>query len=156
MRADLFDRERGETLIEVLIAFVILSIGVIGISSSITNSLAAAGRVHGRAEVSQLVTHAADEIQRTAWQCDPAAAVSSLYQSVLSPLLPSPSWTIEVTAISHWGKSRDFEAGCPPLVEDPGPPIVYMSDVFKTLKMNIVITAPSNRGAQSIELVKRP
>lgn len=148
--------ESGETLLEVLIAIVILSIGVVGIGGSIANEVSAANRLHGRADVSQVVTQVADRIQRAAWECDPNAAVSTLYQGVLSPLLPNSSWAISVTAMSHWGKSRDFEPNCPPLVEDPGPPVVLTSDVFKTLKMKISVTAPGNRGIQRIELVKRP
>ena len=156
-------REQGETLIEVLVATVILSIGVIGIAGSIANGVSAANRMRGRADISQVITQVADVIQRASWECDPLAAVATLYQGASAPLpatllrslLPSTSWTIVVTEVSHWGKSREFEPNCPPEFEELGPPAVPTNEVFKTLKLKIAVTAPGNRGTRTVELVKR-
>ncbi len=104
--------ERGDTLIELLISIVVLSVGVIGVFSVLAGSLATGDMVRARADTSQLVTRVGDELQRAEWECrdDPLAS----YEDLLATLKPTPRWTIRVTAMAHWGRSRSFEDGCPP------------------------------------------
>ncbi len=137
--------EQGDTLIEILISIMILSFGVMGIYSALTGSLVAADAVKGRASVSQLVTRVTNEIQLADWECtdDPLGS----YGTLLERLKPTPSWTIIVTTMTHWGPSRSFEDGCP----DPG-----QDAVFRTQKMTLLVKAPGARGRQTVELLKRP
>jgi hypothetical protein len=137
--------ERGDTLIEILISIMILSFGVMGIYSALTGSLIAADAVRGRAGASQLVTQVADAIQLAEWECLDTPTES--YGKVLERLKPTPSWSIAVTAMTHWGRSRSFEDGCPAPEDDA---------VFRTQKMMIVVKAPGARGQQTVELLKRP
>ncbi len=137
--------ERGDTLIEILISIMILSFGVMGIYSALTGSLVAADAVKGRAGASQLVTQAADAIQLAEWECLDNPTDS--YGIVLGRLKPTPSWTITVAAMTHWGRSRSFEDGCPAPADDA---------VFRTQKMTILVKAPGSRGQQTVELLKRP
>ncbi len=137
--------ERGDTLIEILISIMILSFGVMGIYSALTGSLVAADAVKGRAGASQLVTRVANEIQLAEWECLDNPTDS--YRSILQRLKPTPSWTIAVTTMTHWGRSRSFEEGCPPPEDDA---------VFRTQKMTLLVKAPGGRGQQTVELLKRP
>ena len=137
--------ERGDTLIEILISIMILSFGVMGIYSALTGSLVAADAVRGRAGVSQLVTQVANEIQLAEWECLDNPTDS--YNAILGRLKPTPSWTIAVTTMTHWGRSRSFEGGCPSPGDDA---------VFRTQKMTLLVKAPGARGQQTVELLKRP
>lgn len=137
--------EDGDTLIEILIAIVILAFGVIGIYSTLSSSIVAGDAVKGRATASQLVTQVADAVQLADWEC--AEKPTDSYSAVLDQLRPTRSWTIGVTSMTHWGPSRSFEDGCPAATDDP---------IFKTLKMVITVTAPGQRGHQVVEVLKRP
>jgi len=137
--------ERGDTLLELLIAMVVLSFGVLGIYSTIGSSIGAADGVKSRADVSQLVTRVADVVQRAPWECTDKPTDS--YREVLASLKPSQTWIIEVNEMRHWGPSRSFEDGCPK--PDDGA-------AFKTLKMWVLVKAPGGRGTQFVELLKRP
>ena len=139
------EEERGDTLIEILISIMILSFGVMGIYSALTGSLVAADAIKGRAGVSQLVTQVANEIQLAEWECLDNPTDS--YRVVLEGLKPAPSWTIGVATMTHWGRSRSFEDGCPGPADDA---------VFRTQKMTILVKAPGARGHQTVELLKRP
>ncbi len=137
--------ERGDTLIEILISLMILSFGVMGIYSALTGSLVAADAVKGRAGASQLVTQVANEIQLAAWECLDNPTDS--YATILERLKPTRGWTIAVTTMTHWGRSRSFENGCPAPQDDA---------VFRTQKMTLLVKSPGGRGQQTVELVKRP
>ena len=139
--------EAGLSLIEVLIALVVLGIGVVGIVAMLANSLSAASSIKQRADVAQVVTRVADAIQRAAWECDTAVPTNSYATSTLNALKPDASWTISVTSMTHWGPSRTFETGCPATGSDP---------IFKMLDMNVVVQGPSAVGLRTIELMKRP
>lgn len=137
--------ERGDTLLELLIAIVVLSFGVLGIYSTIGSSIGAADGVKSRADASQLVTRVADAIQRAPWEC--TEKPNDSYAEVLAALKPSAAWIIQVSEMRHWGPSRSFEDGCPKPDDDA---------VFKTLKMFVLVKAPGGRGTQFVELLKRP
>jgi prepilin-type N-terminal cleavage/methylation domain-containing protein len=137
--------ERGDTLLELMIAIAILSVGVLGIYSTLSSSIIASDAVKGRADASQLVTQVGDVIQRAEWECvDPPG---DMFSKALGNLKPTLSWTIEVMNVSHWAASRSFEAGCPAPDADP---------VFRTLKLTVLVKAPGVRGQQSVEITKRP
>ena len=137
--------ERGDTLLELMIAIAVLSVGVLGIYSTLSSSIIASDAVKGRADASQLVTQVGDVIQRAEWECvDPPA---DMFRKALENLKPSRSWTIEVMAVSHWATSRSFDDGCPASDADP---------VFRTLKLTVLVKAPGVRGQQSVEIIKRP
>ena len=87
----------------------------------------------------------ANEIQLAEWECLDNPTDS--YRSILQRLKPTPSWTIAVTTMTHWGRSRSFEEGCPPPEDDA---------VFRTQKMTLLVKAPGGRGQQTVELLKRP
>lgn len=137
--------ERGDTLVEILFAIVILSGGVLGIYATLGSSIVAADGVKGRATSSQIVTRVADAVQIADWEC--AEKPTDSYRVALQDLKPSRSWKIEVVSMSHWGRSRTFEEGCPAVDDDP---------LFKMLKMTIHVNAPGGRSQQSVELLKRP
>ena len=139
--------ERGETLVEVLMAVVILSVGVIGIVNALTSSLTAADHVRGRADASQVVTLVADAIQRAPGDCNIATPTDSYKTSTLDALRPTVDWTIVVTGMTHWGQSRNFEVGCP---------ATGAINLFRTEQMTILVQAPGVRGRQVVALVKRP
>ena len=137
--------ERGDTLIEILISIMILSFGVMGIYSALSGSLVAADAVRGRAGASQLVTQVANEIQLAEWEC--LANPTDSYSATLDRLKPTRGWTIAVTTMAHWGRSRSFEDGCPAPTDDA---------VFRTQKMTLVVKSPGSRSQQTVELLKRP
>lgn len=137
--------EAGDTLIELLIAIAVLSFGVMGVYSMLTSTVTASHRIKGRSEVSQVLTKVSDAIARAEWQC--ASPARDTYRDVLAGVRPSASWTVAVESVSHWGRSRAFEDGCP-ADDDPA--------VFKTLKLRVVVQAPADRGRQTLEYVKRP
>ncbi len=137
--------QRGDTLLELMIAIAILSVGVLGIYSTLSSSIIASDAVKGRADASQLVTQVGDVIQRAEWECvDPPG---EMFRKALDNLKPSTSWTIEVMSITHWANSRSFDEGCPAPDADP---------VFRTLKLTVLVKAPGVRGQQSVEIIKRP
>lgn len=140
--------EDGDTLLEILITIVILSFGVLGIYATLTSSIVAADQLKGRADASQLAARVADVIQRADWECgEPRDSLRSPYAAALNELKPTVSWTIEVTAVRHWGPSRAFEEGCPKADDDP---------LFRLLKLTVLVKAPGGRGQQLIEVIKRP
>ncbi len=154
--------EGGETLVEILISIVILSIGVYGLVSALVSTTAAANRLKGRAQVSVVVTHLADAIQRTTWRCNTASPSMGYQPDIdllfldpnLSPFLNS-SWTISVLSVKYWGESNKIAFG--PLAGSACPAIVLLPLLqTETLLLNVKVTAPGNRGSQTFDLVKRP
>jgi Tfp pilus assembly protein PilV len=137
--------ERGDTLVELLIAIVILSMGVLGIFATLSGAIVASDSINGRANASQMLTRAADAIQRAPWEC--RAAPGEAYRGVLDALKPTERWTITVESIAHWAPSRTFETGCP---SDDAP------IAFQTLRLGVLIEVPGGRASQRVELVKRP
>jgi prepilin-type N-terminal cleavage/methylation domain-containing protein len=137
--------ERGDTLVEILIAIVILSVGVIGVYSTLLTSIVAVDGATGRSDVVQLVTWVTDAIERAPWEC--RADVEKNYEELLDPLKPRPSWTISVTSVQHWSDERAFVDGCPADDADA---------TFRTLKLTVLVAAPGTRAQRSIEIVKRP
>jgi type II secretory pathway pseudopilin PulG len=147
--------EGGATLVEVLVAIVILSVGIVGIVGVLVNTSASGNRIAGRSQVSQVVTQVADAIQRTTWKCAPLAATSS-YSADLLPiqnaLLPVGSWAITVESVKWWGHNKSQAFGpsvgsqCPPAATPP----------TQALLLSVKIVAPGNRGSRTFDLVKRP
>ncbi len=152
--------ERGETLIEILMSVVILSIGVYGLVSALVSTTAAASRLKGRAQVSVVVTHLADAIQRTTWKCNTASPAMG-YQPDIDLLFLDPnltflnsSWSISVLSVKYWGQGNKIDFG--PLVGSACPTIAVAVPQTETLLLNVKVTAPGNRGSQTFDLVKRP
>ena len=151
--------EIGETLIEILIAIVILSIGVYGLVSALVSTTSAANRLKGRAQVSVVVTHIADAIQRTTWKCNTASPAMG-YQPDINLLFLDPnlnlnsSWSINVLSVKYWGQGGKIDFG--PLVGSACPAIAVAVPQTETLLLNVKVTAPGNRGSQTFDLVKRP
>jgi type II secretory pathway pseudopilin PulG len=149
--------ESGETLMEILVSVVILSIGIYGLVSALVSTTAAANRLKGRSQVSVAVTHLADAIQRTSWKCNTASPEMG-YLPDITPLFSDPNlnlnsaWTISVLSVKYWGHGNTLAFG--PTVGSACPPIV--SPPTETLLLNVRVTAPGNRGSQTFDVVKRP
>ena len=145
-------KEAGDTLIEVLVAIVILGFGVAGIMSVLGNSLSLADRYKKQTKADQVLNAAIEAIQNTAYFC----GSTSSYDGAIA-LIATSGFTLGVSRMQYWQTSAAGDgfvtSGCPPDLLLSGlktPPLLY------TQRVSIEVRSPDGRGSRFAEVVKRP
>jgi type II secretory pathway pseudopilin PulG len=116
--------ERGETLLELVVAIVILGVCVVAIGSGIAVSIKMSD-IHRKQAVAQEFLHNdAETIQGQPYvPCTPLTTPDYVLTARTAGLLPDPpnggQWTISQSAIKYWSNDA-FAAGCPTGSGDPG------------------------------------
>jgi type II secretory pathway pseudopilin PulG len=132
------DHERGDTLIEVLIAVTILGIAFVAILAGLATTINLSGRQRGQANASVVLVSAADSVKNQAY-----VDCATSYSASSGVTLPAGWSTSDLTISSiKYRSGTAWSATC------PGP------DQNVQL-VTITATAPDGRSAESVDVVKR-
>ena len=137
-----FRRERGETLVEVLITITIVGIAFTGILAGLATAINLSGRHRGQANADVVLVSAAESVKNQAYTACPSVSTSS-YNPTQGVTLPS-GWAasnVQVTSVKTWGGAA-FLSTCPGT--DLGLQLV-----------TITATTPDGKSTESVEVVKR-
>lgn len=136
--------ERGDTLIEVLIALAIMGILTVGLFPAVASSLSSAHRLRNHAQIAEVMSTAVEAFQRAAWKtdCDYSADFTTALVSVT--ILPKPS--ISQSMVSKWD-GNDFVLGCP----DPA----VVLPALQIIRLRLTVIPTNGPSIQWVELVKR-
>jgi type II secretory pathway pseudopilin PulG len=133
-------RERGDTLVEVLITITIVGIAFTGILAGLATAINLSGRHRGQANADVVLVSAAESVKNQAYtQC----ASTSSYSATSGVTLPS-GWVasnLSITSVKKWNGSS-FVTTCP--ATDQGLQLITIS-----------ATTPDNKSTETIEVVKR-
>jgi type II secretory pathway pseudopilin PulG len=135
-------RERGDTLIEVLIAIVVIALAVTAIVGALVAGIGASGEHRNLAVNDTLLKSQADSLKRQIElganpQFKPCAQPSD-YQGMVSQ--PPTGYTVDVKTVEYWSGTT-FTTTCPP-----------QSDPRDQQLQLVQITAATSDGAASQEL----
>jgi len=135
-------RERGETLVEVLITITIVGIAFTGILAGLATAINLSGRHRGQANADVVLVSAAESVKNQAYVPCPSVSTSS-YTPTQGVTLPS-GWSasdVQVTSVRKWGGAA-YLSTCPGT--DLGLQLV-----------TITATTPDGKSTESVEIVKR-
>ncbi len=139
--------EGGFTLVESLMAMVILGIGVVGILSALATLLNTTSRHRQFANVANVLDSATAAIVDESRNPFVACATTSQYNPVNGVTLPS-GWVasnVTVVAVRNWN-GTSFIATCPTVA----PPTW-----FQMQQVDVRATSPDGRGTRTVTVVKR-
>lgn len=109
------ERERGETLLELIIAIVILGVCVIAIGSGIAVSIKVSDINRSQSLASEYLHNYAEQIQGDPYQS--CSSGSPTYATGLTAPPNGGTWTILQSAIKYWNGTA-FTSTCPPTASD--------------------------------------
>jgi prepilin-type N-terminal cleavage/methylation domain-containing protein len=139
--ADESDRDRGDTLIEVLVAVTILGIAFVAVLAGLATSINLSDRHRAQTSAGIVVVSAADSVKNQAYVACPSATTAS-YSASSGVILPA-RWTtanLAITAIK-FRNGTAWSATCPGTDQN-------------VQLITITATAPRG-GTESIDVVKR-
>ncbi len=136
--------ERGDTLLEVLIAMSIVGIVAVGLFPAVASSLASAHRLRNHAQIAEVMSVAVQAVEGAAWKAD--CNYSPDFTAALTSVTISPKPTITQSMVSKWD-GNNFVSGC------PDPAEVLPARLIVRLRLTVApSTGPS---VQWVEVVKR-
>jgi Tfp pilus assembly protein PilV len=136
------DRERGESLIEVLLAVTVLGIAFVGILAGLATAINLSARHRGQANADVVLVSAAESVKNQAYVPCPNVSTSS-YNPTQGVTLPN-GWAasdLQVTEVKKWNGSS-FVTSCP------------ATDNSLQL-ITIRAATPDGKSSESIDVVKR-
>jgi Tfp pilus assembly protein PilE len=134
--------ERGDTLVEILIAVAILGIAFAGILAGLATAISLSGRQRGQANADIVLVSSADSVKNQAYVSCPTVSVSS-YSATSGVTLPA-GWAVSnltITALKSWNGTA-WSTTCP--ATDKNVQLV-----------TITASAPDGKSSESVEVVKR-
>jgi type II secretory pathway pseudopilin PulG len=153
--------ESGSTLIEVLVAVVILSLAVTAFLLGMTTSVGSSGISRDQAAGEAVLTSAGETVRDpnvNPYVCGDLSTVQSYTLTVPGPAQPPSPWRVRITDVKYWdpsrgalgtGKWKDISApafaACPP---GGSPPFLQ--------GLTITVTSPDREFTQSRMYVKVP
>lgn len=143
--------ERGDTLIELMIAIVVMGVAMVAVIGALVSSVRASGSIKYRAQVSQVVTRVVNDVQLAPWDCVSATPLNT-YQGVLSAVRPTTAWTITLTSIENWTRNPNFDVTTDPAGANPCP----TEPTKQVQRLTISVSSPGDTAVQAIQVVKRP
>lgn len=134
--------ERGDTLVEILVAVAILGIAFVGILAGLATAISLSGRQRGQASADIVLVSAADSVKSQTYVSCPTASAAS-YSATSGVTLPT-GWSasnLTITAFKSWNGTA-WSATCP------------ASDKNVQL-VTITAAAPDGKTTESVDVVKR-
>jgi hypothetical protein len=140
--AERLTSERGDTLVEILIAVAILGIAFAGILAGLATAISLSGRQRGQASADIVLVSSADSVKNQAYVSCPTVSASS-YSATSGVTLPA-GWAasnLTITAFKSWNGTT-WSATCP--ATDKNVQLV-----------TITASAPDGKSSESVDVVKR-
>jgi type II secretory pathway pseudopilin PulG len=151
------DRDRGASMIEILISVLLMGIAVSTILPALWVSVRASQTSDSQAEVMAVLSDAANRLSRSGWVICPENDATGGYETQVDAAASEKGWgpdAVEITAISYWDPTTQVWAttnaleagGC------SGPDDSLTPD--QTLQRVIVTAAtPDGRFTRTIEVI---
>jgi len=145
--------ERGETLIELIIAIAIMGIAFIGIIGAMSSGVVASATHRSQADARAVLIASVEKLKSSDTvyvNCATPATASyvSAARSVAVPTEPA-TWTpaaIQITSITYWdGTTNTFGSSC----QDVSAPLNRLQLI------RMAVTSPENNTTESASFVKR-
>lgn len=143
LRAHRIDRERGDTLVEVIMTVVIVGIAFTGILAGLGTAINLSGTHRGQANADVVLVSAADSVKAQGYVPCPGVTASTYYSPMLEGVTLPSGWSasnLAITAVKGWNGSAFVS--CPS--SDGG-----------LQRVTITATTPDNRSIETVDVVKR-
>lgn len=141
LNADERDRERGTTLVELLVTIVILGLAIVALLGGLTTAVVVSDQ-HRQQGVTDAAVHSYAEAVAAQGYVDCASLAT--YQAPAGYTTP-PGYTSRVTRIRFWNAStRAFDLTACPSTGDTGAQLVRVS-----------VRSPQGRGVHTLDVVLR-
>ncbi len=141
------DRDRGFTLVEIVVSIVLMGVMVVPILSAAASGVRATARSRSAAQVATVIVNAADRVNRAPLQCS--------YVEFVQAAVVSQKWPASAASIveEHYQPADDLTeegdwlpGGCETNVVDP-PELAVQ-------RVTITITSPDGHVSRNIQVVK--
>jgi type II secretory pathway pseudopilin PulG len=149
MMRRLHHADEGTTLVEVLVATVILGIGVVAILTGLLTFISSADRHRRLADSNTVLLRAADAVIDPARNAYTNCATTVSYNPTAGFSVPS-GWTpaaVSITSVQYWDGSQ-FQAVC----YDADPNIGSM---VRLQQIGLRVASPDGRANVTLNIVKR-
>jgi type II secretory pathway pseudopilin PulG len=133
--------ERGDTLVEILVAVTILGIAFVAILAGLATTIRLSGQQRGRTNADTVLVGAADSVKNQTYVSCPTASASS-YTPTSGVTLPSGWSASNVTMTIKYRDTNTWSATCP-------------STDQNVQLLTITAAAPDGKSSESVEVVKR-
>ena len=107
------ERDRGDTLVELIIAIAVIGIAVSGLIAALITALMSSGVHRSLANLDSILRSNAEEatylieLQPSAWFQDGATVTPTTYNSNTIPFSTPSGYTIVISGIGYWNSSTD-------------------------------------------------
>jgi prepilin-type N-terminal cleavage/methylation domain-containing protein len=135
-------QERGDTLVEVMMAIAIAGIAVTGLLSGLATAINLSGTHRGQANAGVVLVSAADSVKSQTYVACPSVTTSS-YNPTSGVTLPT-GWSasnVTITAVKSWSGSS-FQASCPATDQ-------------KLQLITVRAATPDGRSSEQVDVIKR-
>jgi Tfp pilus assembly protein PilV len=149
-------RDAGDTLIEILLAVMVIGIMATGIVGAMTAAARGSGSHQAEASAQTLAVTAAERVQQAAWtRCATSAAYLGAARSAFNASGVPAGWTSGVIAlqpVKYWTSLGWQTTGCVDY-NGSGGPTTEPNGGLQLIQ--IVVKSPDNRVTESVSVVKR-
>lgn len=140
--------ERGDTLVEVLVAMAIIGIMAVGLFPAVTSSLASAHRVRSHAQIAEVMSTAVQTVQQAGWRT--SCIYDPDFTTALALVTIAPKPTVIQVGVSKWD-GNSFVGSTPA----DGCPAIGDPTALQVVRLKIRVAASNGPSSQLLEVVKR-
>ena len=133
--------EAGETLVEILVAIVILGVGVATLVGGLGSAIFSSSLHRNQSEIDAVLVSAAETVKGEAYA---TCATPAAYPPSPTGLYATWAGTLAVTSVRYWNGSG-WDTTC-----DPG----LVSAGYDTQLVTLAATSADGQATQSVQLIK--